>query len=106
MIISHPRFSTCFQNLNILEYNLYYNTPGFLDNLVKVGCKNIQVLKMWGICYQHEFVYSITQLIKSQNQIKELMLYSNDSMGLPTHLSNAILIHSHYIITKIMEIIV
>jgi len=95
LVITHPRFSICFQNLNVLEYNLYYNTPGLLDNLVKVGCKNIQVLKIWGVYYYN----SITQLIKSQNQIKELTLYSNDSMDLPTHLSNAILIHSkslHY----------
>ena len=61
LIITHPRFSTCFQNLNVLEYNLYYNTPGLLDNLVKVGCKNIQVLKIY--YHQHKFIYSITQLI-------------------------------------------
>jgi len=61
LVTSHPRFSTCFQNLNVLEYNLYYNTPGLLDNLVKVGCKNIQVLKIY--YHQHKFIYSITQLI-------------------------------------------
>ena len=98
LVITHPRFSTCFQNLNILEYNLYYCGHRLLDNLVKVGCKNIQVLKMWGIYYYHQH-NSITQLIKSQNQIKELMLYSSGSMDLPTYLSDAILIHSkslHY----------
>jgi hypothetical protein len=89
-LINHPRFNTCFQNLNELVCYYDYDTRLF-DNL-KVACKDIQVLKaFYPSCYRYE---SLVQLIKSQTQIKEWSVNSWSSAVLSTNLTKALLNHS------------
>src|SRR5207249_1268713 len=92
----------CFQNL----YEFHYNSTSidsdgcnFLDKLSNT-CGNIQVLKIRFQCFSDndKVIHRLAQLIKAQNQIKELVIDVDGTSILSDDFKGAISVHSKSII--------